>query len=717
MIKQLLYAFSLSALFYGQASACGGWDDDYDTFYSKKIFNQEIIEDPGYTPFLRTGSFCYGSERSYSQNCKDWANYFGITPEEACYLVNKASKTSIDQLLQSGKAVDPKLKFADKNFCKAKKAGLTYLAYAKHLEPYMDTQNEDEYDIWRYRYLKKPLDELEYDETIENLINACEAQTDKDLKIRYGYQIVRLAHYKGHNQEAVQYFEKYVESLNHKPEVYYYALSQKAGALLNCYDCKTSTGRDRQAIADFLKVFSESKDMKFSAFKSLHYSHVLPEAEKMLRNTKGDDVCNLYFILAYNNFNNPINELEKIININPNAPQAKVLMSRFISEVEDNVFCWYGEFKNTARTHFRNIDKAIQLAESQAQKTQNKDFWNLATAFLQTFCLDYGKAKSSLGKVNPQSDLLKEQKELLATIIDINEPTVLTDININSAFKSHEKTFDNNTVRQILAHRFQEINAKGKEALARGVNYNDTPNRLIWEEIIALAKKSNKSPFEKWLLGENVDMKMLNNNLAMAYFYEGNIASAYPLLNEDKDSEFRIHSKYALGYTVAHIIYNDVDEDYNTFYTDYVTEIMDKTSFVNITMKEALDHLNKLYKLSEGSSDQAAKANFLIGNFYYNFSHEGYYRNQFYFNSEFPTIAAFYYTKALKKATDDELKAHILFGLAKTIGGRYSPQNGAEEGEKTPSYFEMLNELKHTNFHKVAVTKCSYFADFVNSND
>ncbi len=719
MKKHILSILSLSLFCYGSALACGG-DFYEEDFYASKAFNQETTEEQEFFPFLRTYNFSYEKATiKVNQNCNDWASYFGISPEQAYYLVTKSSKTSLEQLIQSGKATDPNLKFANKSFCKAKKDGLTYLAFAKYLEPYMDTKETNSYDLWEYRYYEKPLNELKYDETLESLINAYKSQTDNQLKMRYGYQIVRLAHYKKHYREAIQYFDQYVESLKIKPEIYYYALSQKAGALdalqNKCRNCEPVNAPKDQAIFDFLKVFNESKDLKFAAYNSLRFCSKGMGLKRafMIEKQSVKEACNTYFLLAYNNFNNPINELDKIVKFDANAPQAKVLMARFINEVEtsSNLYNRW-EAPKSARTFLNNIDEAIRIAESQTQNAQNKNFWNLATAFLHTYCLDYGKAKSYLSKVNGSNDLFKSQKDLLSTIIDIVEPTTFSEELANKLFEKHENRFSEPIITELMVRRLGEINAKGKQRLLTSGIGGEEIDPQIWEEIIALAKKSSKSKFEKWLLEKDgeVDLKELNNHLGMSYFYNGNIEKANSLVTS---SDINLNAKCAFCYTIGHIIYNG-SEDESTFYNDYIQEIMGNVSFENINFKDALSHLSKLLKQSEGSGDKAAKASFLLGNFYYNFGSKGYYRWRIAYSGEYGTVATKYYSEALNKVSNDlELKAKILFALAKAT--EEGDRNKYQHGEILP-YFRSLNELTQTAFRQQALSKCLYFADYVNGN-
>lgn len=717
-MKKYLCTLLLAAFGYGQSLACAGGDEDWDDAPSG-FFNQETIENDVYKPFLRTYRAFYGAnDENVSQNCKDWAAYFGIKPYQACYLVNKASRNSIEVLLQTGKCDDDSLKFFDKKLVKAKKAGLNYLNYAKYIEPYMTTEKLDEWDLWSYRYASRTIDELKYEETLENLMSAYESQTDKELKIRYGYQIVRLAHYKRHYNDAVDYFNKYVEALNYKPEVYYYALNQKAGALRVISEGHSGTkpviNSGKQTVLDFMTVFAESKDMKYSAYKSLQLSGNLETATKMANKLAKNDACNVYFLLAYNSFNNPLRELGKILSVDANAPHAKVLMARYINEVEDNSYNSYEGRIISARKDIKNIDEGINIAHQQALRcaNQDKDFWNLASAFLHTYCLEYDQAKSYLAKVNGHNQMFKDQKELLATLIDLISPSVMTSGLANSIFEKHTAVFENGRVRSVLSRRFTDAGMLTEQFLANNdLNYSGNANSEMWSKVIAFVKKPNKSKLDKWLIGNDgkADMAKLNNNLGMAHFYEGNIDKAFSLVNQPGDT---MTVPKALSYNVDRLIYSD-PESKNNFYDDYVSEVAGNPSFKSVSVKDIIAILHKINQKTKASGNEAAKANFLIGNFYYNFSSLGYYRNRMNC-SIFSEVAAAYYFKALGNATDRELQAKALFGLAKANREGDDYHNGNQPDEP---FFPQLKAMNNTKFFNVAKSKCAYFADYVDSAD
>ena len=144
---------------------------------------------------------------------------------------------------------------------------------------------------------------------------------------------------------------------------------------------------------------------------------------------------------------------------------------------------------------------------------------------------------------------------------------------------------------------------------------------------------------------------------------------------------------------------------------------------------EVTDALIQLQKIGEKKGDEAAKANYLIANFFYNVSKTGYFRQYLRFDNDnsftywkfgpgvntyentWPLSAA-YIEKAMKTAEDRELKAHLVFASAK---------NAQESMEETLSNYwdyemvipqEQFNELdqyKDTEYHTAVYSHCLYY--------
>ena len=469
MKKQiLLLAFILSFSLRGFACIYYSADDGY-----YNLFMQETIGDPQYFPFLLTlesAYYDYDSENGINdklpnENIEEWKNYLNISYENAYYLVFEASKSNVDALIAGKNVADGALSFATQSFVKKYIQALKYISYAKYLEPYMRYKFVlDESYSWWYdkNNLPKSVVDLDYDKIINVLQKSWNAETDKELKLRYGYQLVRFAHYYEKFDEAIQFFNTYVEILNYKPAMYFYALDQKAGA-------ERRLGNIQQAVADFFTVFSNTRNIKANVYSSMRFcmGQLSGDDEKdsvssdisfetLLKLAKTDDERNnIYFFLGYQNFNNPLQCLKKIISTSPNAIQAKVLMARAINHLErtfltasispcpDNTSYNSGLridltdcLPNLTDRRLPLIDKkipeyqfledalTISLKQAKNNDTNDKDFWNATTAYLYFLKKDYDTAKKYLEKVDDNNQLFGEQKVQMQLMIEICEQPI-----------------------------------------------------------------------------------------------------------------------------------------------------------------------------------------------------------------------------------------------------------------------------------------------------
>ena len=152
-----------------------------------------------------------------------------------------------------------------------------------------------------------------------------------------------------------------------------------------------------------------------------------------------------------------------------------------------------------------------------------------------------------------------------------------------------------------------------------------------------------------------------------------------------------------------------------------------------MTELEVTDALMQLQKIGDKKGDEAAKANYLIANFFYNVSRTGYYRHYLRFDSNNgftywkfgPDATAYkntlelsnaYLEKAKGLATDKELKAHIIFAQAK---------NAQQVMEQNLSYwdyqmmvaddqFDEFDNYAGTAYHKAVSSNCVYYRDYHN---
>lgn len=720
--------------------ACAeSWDSPYNEGYYN-LFMQEVINDPQYYPFLLSLYSAYYPSHSEikNENIEEWAEYLGLKYDDALYLVFKASESDVNLLLDKGKSKNDTLKFVTPGFIKKFRPALEYISYAKYMEPYMAIASSGD-GWWYYSGDYKTANQLNYTEVTLHLQKNWKATKDKELKLRYGYQLVRFAHYNHRYEEAVQMFDTYVEPLNYKPAMYYHALSQKAGA-------ERGLGEIMSANYNFFQVFAHSKNLKETALTSLKFSEEIP-VKDFLDKAKTDSERNdAYLLLGYFAFSNPLNEIEKIIKTTPDAIQAKVLMARAVNTIERKLMNPYisGRIEVSLQdkryplitdskmsTYFRNV-MALSEKMVDSETVKDKNFWYLTTAYLHFMNKDFTKAKDFLSKVKSSDKLYESQKNSLAMYIDICEQPVIdneAEIYLYSKYKkvirsrpvydyefSREQflNYDSQSfVTDVLANRYYLQKEYAKSFLLHHdiTAISNNPNLDLLSEIEVFYKKSDKNDLEKMIVSNMSpadDPKLniqsyIDRVRGMVYLTAGELGKSLDSFSKIPDNLQKTISGKIFGY-------NKIEcfecEESNVMMANYFSDF----PYIKGTMteKELVEALIKLTDAGQQSGDVAARANYLAGSFYYNTTRTGYFRHllrfdnnnlncsKFYnydkkediFNSKKIYLKSYnmyydnnisgsqaYLLKAYNQATDSELKARIAFALSKCEQEEYYDKN------------------------------------------
>ena len=397
MKKIGISAFLLFAL-NQQTQACAWYDPDYEYF---NLFTQSIIKDKSYLPFLLSySSKFYGAEvHVHDENIEAWQTFFGnkYNYAETEYLVNKVSYYDLNEF-KKGTTNNTFLKKLGPTFYTQNKEAIDYLLQAKYMEPYMQIKfvgNPDNY-YFSEQTASVNASNLDYNKTLAALTNLYNATKNPEIKLRYAYQIVRFNHYTQNYQEAVDAFKKYVEPLNLTSAPYYLALDQMAGAL-------RGLGKSQDANWNFFKVFSASKSRKESAFTSMKLSDSTSFKDLMARAQSPEEKNMATFLLAYQDYSNPIPAMEKMYDIDPNSEILKVLAARSINELERSylpIMYNADEITNqgeatTSGNPSQNTDTKSTSASttSTEQKEEKSSFWSKVVSFFKN--LFGGSSESS----------------------------------------------------------------------------------------------------------------------------------------------------------------------------------------------------------------------------------------------------------------------------------------------------------------------------------
>ena len=661
----------------------------------------------------------------------------------------KVGKNEIEAAI-NGYPADPKLNFMTADFVKKYRRALQYLVCAKTIEPYA-TRDYSLYWEWGYYWDDEgpAISELG-EEFIENLIKACETETDKELKLRYGYQLVRYAHYLHLYSDAVSYFDKYVEPLKIKNEVYYYALSQKAGAEYNLR-------KYSQAVKNFVSVYVNSTDLKEKAYQSIfNYcdGYFLPFSLVQMCETQ-EQKFDMYLLLAYNSFADPLQMARKITDIDPNASQARKLVAKQIRQLEnyyhEQVSSYLVTIESGNEFHLTGSDKiyksTIEYLEQMVSRVSDPDFWNMTLGYAHFLNSDYDKAKLALDKVSAKTKAENPDIKNVYQYIDICQLKTITKETETEFFNSHKDVLEKypvcNYLRKVLANRYYVAGDMVKAYLVANDVYSVAeyfPTAMV-EEIIELAQKKDKTPMEKWIADFHPETIARLQLTAM----RGAIAS------EDIEKAVELKKKYSINDSESYLMFghnimNIYGLDYG-IYDDYIADVIGNSKQVSITAT-----LEKLMQIARGTDAAAAKANYVLGNFYYNVSHVGICRNYlkgydtpYYFYSEydnymntgeveintfdkntqkqeeyFPVVrgsytntvktAEKYFNKADTYEIGDEFASHVAFGLIKCDQALNQENYDSWSSPYVSSKFgRLIKDYPTTKYTNEVRTNCYYY--------
>ncbi|MCT3845517.1 hypothetical protein HZP43_14800 [Elizabethkingia anophelis] len=532
-MKKILTSVALCFLMYNQASACA--DSDTDGIYFN-LFGQEIIQRPEYFPFLLSYDYAYYEPESKlkaeDENIKDWEKYFNnqLSYEETNALVKVVGLKHL-QNWKKGDLTHQLSKKLGKDFYTKYRDGLDYLTKAKELEPYMFVKYVPSKDSFYSTHSEgqRNASDLNYSATIKSLLDGYNTAKGADIKLRYAYQLVRFNHYNLKFDEAIKAFNTYAAPLKLKNAIYWDALDQKAGAL-------RGLKKKDEANWDFFQVFIHRKTNKESVYSSLKLTEA-NDFKSLLARAKTPEEKNMaYFLLAYNEYNNPVPIMDKMIANNANSDILKVLAVRGINQLERNylpvsIYCYdincqyktnklpfYKSYSNYGEESTKNfvvaLEKTLQNAKA---KGQDKAFWDISIAYLKFLQNDYASSMAILNKISTSNPEYQQQITKMKMLNDILSQKKITPEFENSLLTKYSEVFKENQstdekyawrhmqtrdfIIDILANRYFMEHQDAKSFLLNNrlsdLQYN--PNSDLVAKVQAFYKKPNKTALEKYI--------------------------------------------------------------------------------------------------------------------------------------------------------------------------------------------------------------------------
>jgi len=384
-MKKYILSLAVLSLFYTKTEACAWSDPDYEYF---NLFTQSIIKDKSYLPFLHSYSTRFYTDFKASQipdeNIDSWKKFFNnqLSYAETDYLVNKMNINDLNAL-KKGTPTNQLLIKQGSGFYQKYHEGIDYLIEAKYLEPYMRINYVESPDSFYYERstADKNATNLDYNKTIAALTSLYNATKNPEIKQRYGFQLVRFNHYTRNYDAAAQAFKTYVLPIKLKGAPYIMALDQLAGA-------QRGLGMNNDANWNFFQVFKDSRSRKESAFVSMKLSDTASFNNILKRAGTNDEKNMAYFLLGYEDFNNPIPIMEKMYEIDPDSEILKVMAVRSINELERNYLpiYYYANTDDQSTPQVNNSTKTSDQTKAETATEQKKEelsFWQKIVRFFR----------------------------------------------------------------------------------------------------------------------------------------------------------------------------------------------------------------------------------------------------------------------------------------------------------------------------------------------
>lgn len=677
MKKYIILFLSLILANNSHVLACSWYDPDEDYY---NLFDQNLIADPSLSPFLLTYYSSYyekpleeGEVREViNYNIEEWKKFFDgkIVNADLNYLVYESTIGELSKILATNSFAKAPSELMHSEFLVEKgKAALEYLVFAKKCEQWATLNSSDD-----WTYSRKKMDKPAFMATAKegNLLYA--KTENKELKLRIAYQLVRLSHYGGFNDDAIRYFTTYVEPLGIKNLIYYYALEQKGGALFN-------QKKYAEAAYTFVKVFDNTPDRKVSSYNSFRIWNQLQFSDALKLCITPEEKAALYAMRGYHNFSNGLKEMENIYSVAPASAKIELLAVRELNKAERALMelgVNYGDtssFLNPKTSLHSYLIKMIKFSEEAIKENKIKrvDFWKAYLAHLYFLNNQYAKAETlSKSIISTDKALIQQAKrtEFSSYLAGLNKIGIAEEDIIFSRFLKTTSTDERSFIYEVLGHKYLVQNDLAKAFLCHNNLSSLYANHdiKICNALIDFVSKKDKNSLENKLVKDQLgDEKSgsiaLNDIKGTYYLFAGDYATAlelfkkvpsdYSCLNNITRYNYNLASEETLdgfngyGKISAKIFSNSV----RFYFEDNEAKALTDLTFKDKAFYFITDQMNKqqlvesilqLQKLSVKKDEIGAMANYLLANYFFNITAAGYYRNIPYYEQGNYSIYSYY---------------------------------------------------------------------------
>jgi hypothetical protein len=698
-------------------------------------------------------------------NLAEWGERFcgDVKPADLAYIIYKSNPDELDLLLTATQSKSLQVpqslqgnSFAEFVFEKKCTETIGYLLFAKQCEPHVVAN-----DRWQAPQRDK--------EAMQSLMAEGTRQFKRTkspyIKLRYAYQIIRLAHYAGLHEQVLELCDDLLPKVDKKAArwsqsiIPWWIEGHRAGALLRL-------GRNVEASYAYAQIFSNCPGRRASAYQSFLIK-TDEEWAACLRLCQSDaERATLYAIRAAGVDSKAVEEMEKIYELDPENHLLEGLLVQEMRKMERNLL---GLEFNDKKEHNQRYHKlpqkfagnyVIELQRfvrkcRQEGKVARPELWYLAEGYLEFLAGDYYAAEKTFNSVKPILDnkVLEEQLAIFQIALKISalkkldaatEDYAFDLINEEKRYKLYKSLPD--FLQDKMAWLYKSEQQPGKSFASQHPISDLLPNPQLdlLDNLIAMAMKPEKSRLE--------------NKLMQAYPLNTLLDMKATLLMSTGQFEAAIETYKRMPTET----WNDFGQ-FNPFRETFkdcmkCNEMRTDTVSLSTMMNrgELLQELLDLDYKSKGDLEGAAKHFYLLGLAHYNMSYYGFaWRAMDYFRSgstwaklhkakaeqgdsrvfdhwKYPFgnrentglgRALQCFNRARELAASPELAAKAAFQAARCEqkiyfqSVQYKPEPCCNRIPRIPighlpSYELLKSEYSGTAFYEQIVKECKYFAAY-----
>ncbi len=765
-------AISLMVAFPQNMIGCGGWLDPYDYYIS--FYWNDQVDQQGYEPFYYTGELRWytDTERVSMEdvNTRSWQRYFDNKPadtavHEFIYGYSYKQLSDFYNILEKGKAYTPseKNEVIDWFIASQDLEALGYILYAKQVEPNVTGA----WDNW------EPIirDSIKMSGLIKNGLQLYKAAKKEEIRLRYAYQLMRLAQYSNRPDDCINFYDLYVKNNTTRHFLKAVCLAHKAGAFFR-------KGEADSAAYLFSQAFAQSEVKRLSNLQSFEWACVADSGrERYLRlcktNTEKANMLGMFALHAApdtsEGIKDEIHELKMIASLDPSSPLLEIITAREINKIEEFYFTpslarisgkeleYYSREVNGDASLNAYSGRIKQLEEllasfSSNPKISNSGFYALAVAYLAFMQKDYTAADEWLtrAKALPLNSRQEDQWHLTRLLVTINkqktidaafETSIVPQLKWLAGKAGSSETWEifyRHLYIEVLGEKYRQQKNIAKQALCisagRRFGYGgalsflrENMNSTDLLNLNSLLESKKRNAFEEYVISfSTFGVSDVKDVIATSFIRENNWTKAEEWLKKIPAAYYAgdPYKTYLAANSFADLLYD--------------THIPTKQDTVKYTKLKFVRKMMQLEKQLAATSDNNLKArtHYQLANGLYQMSYwgnswmlqaydwsgseAGWEARKSAWAKEYYGVnrAEENYKRAYSLSTDPEFRARCLFMAAKCYQKRFD-LDGIDESEidkfkETNSYFpQLVKNYNTTRFYKHIYTTCSYFSDFV----